>query len=644
MTEDDQPEYTPEDLERLGREWVDRLKEAEKREERWYKDAEKAEAAYLCDNEDVAGAEVPDFNILHSNVETIVPAIYNSTPRPDIRPRHNADDKQAKYIADLHERVIAALIDDNRLDQEVESNAQDAFMAGRGIVRLKFDADVTEMVAIDESGNEVPAGEQVSNERILFECVSWRDYREGPAQRWEYVPWVGYRHHVSDEERERLENPEFKVEGEKKDQPKDCPVWEIWCKETRKVYFVVEETATVLDIIDDPLGLKGFFPQGKPIQPVTGTGKRMPVCPYTVYKALAEEIDTATRRIRKIMKGLRVRGLIAGDASIADELAAADDNDIVPLPNMENLGALGGLDKAIAWWPADMAIAVLRELYMEREQTKQAIYEITGISDIVRGQGAASETATAQQIKTQWGSLRIKKMQRSIERQIRDIFVLVAEIVSQHFTRETVEKMAGMPLSMEMPQQPGMLPQQMDLEPQFRQWDGFRIDVETDSTVRADLEKNRGEMSEFLQGTAQFFQTMAPIVQQAPTTAGPMAKMYAAFAQQFNLGKSAEDALDQFIQMAEQASQQPQGPSPEQMKEEREAKEAEARFGLDSKKLELDVARLTLEQQKAQAEHGIKVAGVELDRDKLQLEEAKAEVEAGVKLIEAETEQKERPN
>lgn len=601
-------EYTQKDRERIGAEWIERIKESEAREKQWRDDAEKAEAAYLCDSE-AENAEVPDFNILHSNVETIVPAIYNSTPRPDIRPNHNSGDQEAdrqlKHISDIHERVIISLIDDNRLDQEIEAGAQDAFMAGRDVVRLRFDADVEELFAVDEFGQETPAGNRVHNEDIIFENVSWRDFRMGPAKRWRDVPWVAYGHEVSEEEKEKLENPDYKVEGEKKDQAKDCYVWEVWCKDTRRVYFVVEDTQKVLDIIEDPLGLKDFFPQGAPVQPISPTGKMTPVCPYVVYKSLAEELDIATKRIRRIMQGLKVRGIIAGDATIVDLIADAGDNELVPVPNIENLAATGGLDKAIAWWPVDLAIQVLRELYMEREQTKQAIYEVTGISDIIRGQGAASETATAQQIKTEWGSLRVKKMQRMVERQVRDLFVLCAEIVSKHFTAPTISKMSGIQLD----------PQ---TEQMFRQFDQYRIDVESDSTVRADLTKNRQEMSEFLNGTASFFQVMAPIVQQAPEAAGPLAKMYHSFATQFSLGKSAEDALDQFVMMAEKAAQQPQQPSPEQQKAEQDAKLEQAKFKLDVQKFELDA-------QKFQAETG-------LNKDKLDLEEAKAEVDAAVKL------------
>ena len=182
--------FTLSDRQRLGREWMERIEESEKREEKWMKDAEKAEAAYLCDSKE-SGNPVPEFNILHSNVETIVPAIYNSTPRPEIRPRHTRDDKIGKYISDVHEKAITTLIDDGVLDAEIEGSAQDGFMAGRGIVRIKMDADVAEVV---ESGSsvmklispsEIPSSELFicSSERanIFLSAVS--------ASYWRVVHW-----------------------------------------------------------------------------------------------------------------------------------------------------------------------------------------------------------------------------------------------------------------------------------------------------------------------------------------------------------------------------------------------------------------------------------------------------------------------
>lgn len=641
-------EYSADDLVRIGRTWIERIEMAEKREDQWIRDAKAAETAYLADDDSEEG-EVPRFNILHSNVETIVPSIYNSTPAPEIRPRHNMKDPVGKVVSDIYERAISTQIDDNRMDAEIEKLAQDAFMAGRGIVRVKFDADeVPAQVGVSrvydpESGEEYEQEVEIAparlvNERIVYENVSWRDYREGPAKRWRDVPWVAYRHEVSEEERERLEDrgitDKTKEKYEAVDEDKDCAVWEIWCKESQKVYFVVEDSSKLISMRDDPMGLTGFFPQAEPVQPVTGTGQRRPVCPYSIYKKLAEELDTATKRINAIMKGLKVRGAIAADAEAIEMLAQAGDNELVPVANIENLVAAGGLDRAVMWWPIETSIAVLQQLYVQREQVKQSIYEITGISDIIRGQGAASETATAQQIKTEWGSLRIKKMQRLIERQVRDLFVISAEIIGNLFSFEAIQEASG--ISIQAEENPQAVMQAIS-EP----LDHYRIDVESDSTIKADKSKNRQQMSEFLQGTAQFFSTMQPIIGAAPQAAGPLAQMYSAFARQFSLGKSAEDALEQFTEMAEQASKKPKGPSPEEQAEMAEQKRKDAEF---EHKIRMDQAEVQRKERELQLEIAAKSAELKLKGEQLNLDEAKANVDAAAKAYEIEMEdEQERP-
>lgn len=624
------PPQTEDDLNRLGRVWIDRIRAAEKREDQWMKDAENAETAYLCDEETDSDGTIPDFNILHSNVETIVPSIYNSTPAPEVRPRHFQKDEVARLVGDIYERCISVQIDDNKLDTEIEAGAQDAFMAGRDVVRVRFDAD---------DGDDG----QLTNERVLYEVVSWRDYREGPAKRWDDVPWVAYRFCLPQEEIERLQDDELKEllggvfpAGEATGEEKDVEGWEIWDKDNRRVLFVLDASNRVLSLRDDPLGLPGFFPQPMPVQPITGTGKRTPVCPYKVYRVLAEELDTQTRRINKITTGLKVRGAFAGDAQITEAMRDAVDNEIVSIPNIENLAATGGLDKAIMWWPIDVAVAVLRELHAQRDQTKQAIYEITGISDIIRGQGKASETATAQQIKTEWGSLRIKKMQRLIERQVRDLFVLTAEIISRQFSIPTMQRMAGIDIRAEA-ERLGVDPQQI-MQLLQSPLDHMRVDVESDSTVRADTSKGKQEMSEFLRGTAEFFSAMGPVVAQAPQTAAPLAQMYASFARQFRLGRQAEDALEEFAEIARQTAEAPPPPNPEAEAKQAEmqlkaqeldlkAQESQGRMQAEGQKLGFEAQKAQAELQEAQVDREIKGVELRIKLAELRLKEA----ESGVK-------------
>lgn len=625
-------------LQNLGTKWIERINAAEKREEEWRKDAEAAEKAFANDPKGTQG-KVYDFNILHSNVETIVPAIFNSTPIPDIRRRFgDPEDMLAKQTGDVIERAITVLIDDSMLDREIEAGAQDAFLSGRDIIRLRFDADwqdapvhdeITGEPSVDEDGE--PVTEQVpQDERILFETVSWRDFRFGPARRWEHVPWVAFRHSIPQEELERISDKDMiAAQGTGggantpllgKDDSDDVAVWEVWCKTTRKVKFIRENDRKVLSIKDDPLGLDGFFPLPPIVQPLTLTGKLTPICPFVIYKKLADELDQTTKRIAKVLSTLKVRGMTFGDAQDVQELARAGDGEIIVAQALEQLSQTGGLDGAIAWWPLEPAVKALQQLYLNRDTTRQAIYEITGISDIVRGASDARETLGAQEIKTQWGALRIQKMQRMVERQVRDVFLLMAEIIAKHFSPETLQRMTGIEITAEM--------QALLAEGPSRH---YRIDVESDSTIRADMTRARGEMSEFLKGTAEFFGAVGPVVQEEPQLKEPLAEVYSSFARQFRLGKQAEDALDRMGQMAKQ--EQPEQPDPEQQKAQAEAEAKQAEMQLKAQQMQADQqakqAEIQLKQQEQQFDG-------QVERDKLNIEREKLRQEAEFKAAELE--------
>lgn len=615
-----------------GETWLQRVIQSQERERKWRDDARDAEKAYAQDDK-AEGGKLYDFNILHSNVETIVPALYNSTPVPDIRRRFNDKDPLAKQYAEILERIISIQIDDNRLDAEVERQTQDAFLAGRGIIRLRFDADEVEETSEGEiepvegvepvEGEEAEAVEapaQIKNERVTLEAVSWRDFAMGKAQRWRDVPWVAFRHQIDRQEYERLSNSKLYSQRMTLDDGKpyigpdtdEIYIWEVWCKRSRTVKFIKAEDGEIIAQYPDPLGLTGFFPMAEPVQPVTVTGNLTPVCPFVIYKRLADELDRITKRINKIVEGMKVRGIMAGSANgdIAN-LAEAGDNEIIIASNLEQL-AMGGLDKAISWWPVDKAAQVVRELFAQREQVKSAIYEITGISDIVRGASDAGETATAQQIKTQWGSLRIQKMQRLIQRQVRDIFVIMAEIITTKFSPQRISEMTGQEMTPEL--------LMMFNEPVLS---SYRVDIESDSTIRADLTRAKGEMGEFLQGTASYFQTMAPLVQSAPAAAEPITEIYAAFARYFSLGKQAEDALDNIVELAKQAAaqfQEPQGPTPEEIEAQARANEAALRQQEAQMKIESKFADAEAKQAQTRANVEAKQAELAMKQEEHRVE------------------------
>lgn len=651
-----------------GAKWLNRVEAAGKLEKQWMDDAEKAVKAFTgetASNDHTTSTTLGttyDFNILYANVETIVPAVINSPPAPDVRRRFADEDPAGKDVAEIIERSIKVQVDDSKLQVELEGEAQDAFLAGRGVVRLRFKSDIvkdaTDELESEDGGEaakaeakgygtdsggadrgeldatvqvdaaQAPTGasqpsERLANERIEFEAVSWRDFRHGPAKRWGDCPWMSFRFVVSRENEDtafdsamigmQTSDQEKKARGES---DSDLTGWEIWCKTSRKVYFI-DDTGVILKTVDDPLSLTNFFPIATPVQPVELTGRLMPVNPFSIYSKLADELDLTTKRINIITNHMKVKGWYSGDAGDIANMLAADDTEFVPIGNADIWAANGGLAGAVAFWPVEKFILVLRELYNAREQTKQAIYEITGISDIVRGASKSNETLGAQQIKTQWGSLRIQKMQRMMERGARDLFVMMSEIIPAKFSHETLQQMTGVqiiPTQQDLTpiQPPPPPPQGAQLPPETMQHyqqaaqaaqmaekarqaklaqmqavqqlltqrlsSMYRIDVESDSTVKADLSRQKAEAAEFLQGAGAYWAAVGPMVQSGELPKEVAVEIFAANSRLFNLGKSVEDVLEKMVTDAKAKAAQPETPkpSPEQQKAEAEAKTREA--------------------------------------------------------------------
>ncbi|RWB05475.1 MAG: hypothetical protein EOQ39_22375 [Mesorhizobium sp.] len=678
-----------------GAKWLNRVEAAGKLEKQWLDDAEKAVKAFTGETSSrdyttsTALGTTYDFNILYANVETIVPAVINSPPAPDVRRRFADEDPAGKDVAEIIERAIKVQVDDSKLQVELEGEAQDAFLAGRGVVRLRFKSDFvkepTDEIAADdtsadlgtreasgepEGGEESPAPsggapaasqpERLANERIEFEAVSWRDFRHGPAKRWSDCPWLSFRFVVSRENEDtafdsamigmQTSDQEKKARGESDN---DLTGWEIWCKTSRKVYFV-DDTGVILKTVDDPLGLTNFFPIATPVQPIELTGRLMPVNPFSIYSKLADELDLTTKRINIITNHMKVKGWYSGDAGDIGNMLAADDTEFVPIGNADIWAANGGLAGAVAFWPVEKFILVLRELYNAREQTKQAIYEITGISDIVRGASKSNETLGAQQIKTQWGSLRIQKMQRMMERGARDLFVMMSEIIPAKFSHETLQQMTGVqiiPTQQDLTpvQPPPPPPQGAQLPPdQMQQYQQaaqaaqmaekarqaklaqmqsvqqlltqklstmYRIDVESDSTVKADLSRQKAEAAEFLQGAGAYWAAVGPMVQSGELPKEVAVEIFAANSRLFNLGKSVEDVLEKMVTDAKAKAAQPETPkpSPEQQKAEADAKaraEDQAAKAADAK---LKGAQAEQDMQFAREQHDMTMKEKQFD-------------------------------
>jgi hypothetical protein len=455
--------------------WNDAFSIADKEEEDWRKAAAKVVETYRDESMGKANSKREDrFNILFANVETQLPAIYNSVPSPDVRRRFNDEDPAAKIGAQIVERCLSSSIDQYDFDATMQAAVKDMLLVGRGVSRVRYDP------ILGEDG-------KVAYETAACEHVPWQLFRRGPGRRWEDVPYVAFIHYLTREQlvelspkHGRVVKLDAMVDGAAErfqdvKQPPDlfsrAEVREVWDKDKRQVLFIAPGYSVApLRVEDDPLGLEGFFPCPRPMYAIETTDTLVPIEEYRLYKDQAKELNVVTRRISAIINVLKWRGIYAGSEDSGGVLTAltnAQDGELVPGQNMMGMVSQGGgIDKAIWMMPIDVAAGVLTALYEQRDQIKQTIFEITGLADIMRGQSDSDETLGAQQIKAQWGSLRVQRRQAEVARYARDLMRKKAEIICTKFSWETLAMMSGIKLPS---QQDKQMAQQMLMQMQQQQ-------------------------------------------------------------------------------------------------------------------------------------------------------------------------------
>ncbi len=654
--------------------WVREIDACRKREADFRKHGQRILELY-----DGTKAEQTPFNILYSNTETLLPALYSLVPRPVVQRRFKDEDPLGKAAAQAGQRVLEFLLDTNldqyeTFDDGMQAAALDAALPGRACTTVVYDADLVEYTPTE--GAE-PEAAGVKAELVCLESKDWKKVYLGYAKKWADVPWVAYESEIDKEEAVRLFGKETaaKLTYSKDPQPsekddtgrtedrhqgerKTCRIYQVWDKDGgRKVrYFSDTYTDDFLKEEDDPLQLTGFFNCPKPLQFLKKTHSLTPTALYVLYESQAKELNELTRRIKGIAKAIKARGIY--DSELGDDLKKlmeADDNELVPADKSSSLAAEKGLQNAIWFMPIQELIITLRELLSAREQCKQVIYEITGISDIIRGASKASETLGAQEIKNQWGTLRLKRMQKEVARYARDLLRLMLELAATKFSEETWAKMTGLPFllsakfneltaiaqaltqevqraqAMQPPPPPGQPPQMPPQVQQLQQiqealkapkWAdvlamlrddlqrAYRIDIETNSTVEPEAAEDQKNISEVLTAMGQVLNGIAPLVANGTLPFQAAQVMLLTIIRRFRFGSDLEDTVKAM-----------QPPKPEDDGKGAELQQAQQQLAQITQQMQQMQASDQLKTQQFQAEKTLALKQQELAQRELQLKQ-----------------------
>lgn len=713
----------------VARRWKLELKLASKREESWRKKARDVCKQYTPENP-VANS----FNILWTNTETLRQAVYNSLPKPEVKRRYNDDDPVGNAVSKVLTRALEFCQDAYDFDAVLKGDVLAMLLPGRAVSRVRYVPSLRQVGVSDsprmgddgyseaaheedleEPEHEAQEGEteELDWEQVVVERVQWDDFRMSDGRCWDDVCWVAFRHHLNREELEdkfgtvgaqvpldSVADEDVKAQGDLEPLFKTAEVWEIWDRDEKQVVWIAQGYPKPLKVQADPLSLRQFYPCPRPLYAIEQHDSLVPATLYGQYEQQAKELNRVSRRINGLVEALRVRGIYDATLTELGELMKAGDNELVPAANVTALLERGGLEAAIWMMPIQQAAVVLKELYQQREATKAVIYEITGIADIMRAASDPTETFGAQKLKTTWGTQRLQRMQREVQRYIRDIVRLKAELISEKFQPETLAAMTLVDLphdadvqqqlqadmaqyqqaAMQAAQQ-GQQPPPPPQPPQVVTWEvvidtmrndaarTYRIDIETDSTLAASQDDDVSGIAQLMQGVSQLVQGLAPAVQAGAMPIEAVKEIVMAAVRRARMGSAVEDALNKMqppapppqdnsaqleqqkleMQMQQHAAQLQQQAQLEQMKAqlsvetERAKQQAQAEQAAQENQLQ---AQRELQKQQLQAQVEQRKAELEsqLNLQRLEFDRWKAELEASTQILVAQLSQQAMPD
>lgn len=492
------------------------------------------------------------------------------------------------------------------------------------------------LVKQDDEGYYVD-GEPVEtlvDERVVVDYIHWSDLEFEPARTWAEVRKIARKTHITKKEfiskfgkdaytSYRYSQETSQDEAEKEINKDRICVREIWCKDDNKVTWLAEGHNEILKEDTPYLTFDEFFPCPEPLFATLTTGliPRPDIC---FYQDQQETLNQLCQKAQDIARYIKVISISGSENPELDNLLRKPNGTHIQLSNFQMYLQQGGVKSALEVLSMTDHAAILRVLHEAMEQEKQQIYDITGISDIVRGVSRASETLGAQQIKTQYAMSRISDRQRKVAKFCRDVVALIAQVVKNHFQANTMVKMAGVSNDPEIEEYLGGV---IDLLRNDTQSD-YRIDIETDSTTFANQEAAKQSAIDLTNALGNLFNVLLPHAQAIPQLMPVINELTLYTTSQFEAGREVKGKLEKALSEVEIEM--------EKLREEQKAQEDQQRQ-MQAQQAEQAMQAQAAEQARADAELQMQAQQQQpqqpqVDTRFIELEQKKAIAEAELQL------------
>jgi len=457
----------------LYKSWLAKIRAAEKSYAQYYALIEEIREYYR--NERQKNKQ----NIFWSSIETLKPFLYFRQPQPFIIRYGKTANEVETTACKIIEKALVWNMKQYDFDSVIKYARNDFLLSGMGILWEQYQPSFKKIGDVYFKDKEQVSTVYVNPLTFLADTDK--------VSVWEDVEWIARRAYANLEEIDENfgeEKAEYFLGKNLSDGY--ITVYEIWDKASKRIYYLSPEYPDdFLEVHEDTLHLSGFFPCPKPIMATLANDGIIPVPDYIEIRSLLDELDGVNSRMRLTMQALKVSGCY--DNSFP-ELANILDKDVtlISLSDFDKLKDAGGIRGIIDFAPIEQYVSALQVLAERRKMIMEAIYEITGVSDIMRGTANANETATAVNRKTNFGTLRNQDRQNDMQRFLRDLLRIKAEIICEHFSEETLKSF----LEEDELKNPERVRQAVKLL-KTEKLRGMVLDLETDTSFNQEKEEEK---------------------------------------------------------------------------------------------------------------------------------------------------------
>lgn len=604
---------------------------------------------------------------------TLLPAYYSRVPKTEVTLRKKRGGPAMPLAARLMEGATQYPIDNHFPFDAVATRAvMQYLLTGRTSLWVRYEASTAEREfnylvrrnaegalvyadteePFDGEETELEAGEDGTytgkmtaaakdEERVVLDCPHYSDFLVCAGRDESEVTWKAKRAFLTRLQAEKQFGDDFAKRlkydtwPEELTRTKDntkyegkAELWEIWCKESGKVYWLFKrgDMDSLMLEEEPPLKFEDFYPCVDLVQNITPDSV-VGVSDYTELEDQLMLVERLTTRMHWYTEALRTN--IAAEDTIAEKLQdiMRGDLKVTPVPTTSKK-----LADSIEFTPSAQYADVLVQLTEQREMALAKIYEATGAADIVRSVSDPRATATAEELKAGFWNARFSLRQRQIHEMFGRAISKMGAVIADHFAPEKIAEMANM--EEELAQTDPMLVQQafaLIKSPDDR---CYKIDIATDSMVAMDEKQDREQRTNLLASAGGFLQQLEPLLEKYPAIA-PMGLSMLTFAiRSYRGGKELEQTINGMasgmIQQIQQRASQP-APDPGAAQAQAKMQEVQINAQIKQQQMQLDAQKAQIDVELRRDEMLLKQSEIQLNVEKLRLEQMKIEAELQLK-------------